>query len=87
MSFHKSTVSKKDNVEIVQISADQNEDQALAWAKKSRFPFPVVLRDEQRGLLASKYSTGGIPGYVLVDKSGKVLATGSREVKQKIKSL
>lgn len=87
MSYHKRTVSKKPNVEIVQISADQNVAQAAAWAKKEKFTFPIVLQPDQPGLQAMKYAGKGIPNYVLIDKKGKVLATGPEECKKKIKSL
>ncbi len=76
-----------DNVEVIQVSADNDDRAAKGWAKKEKFPFAIVMPGDKARSDLQKYSSGGVPHYVLIDKSGKVLATGYQAMKQKINTL
>ena len=69
------------------ISSDRDKKKGKAWAKKNKFPFPVVRFKDRKKLLVGKYAARGIPHFVLIDKTGKVLATGMQACKAKIKKL
>jgi len=82
--YYKTKIAKKSNIEFILLSRDNNEKAAITWAKKSRFPFPVVtFADQKNNFLLNKYAARGIPHFVLIDKTGKVLATRHASVSGK----
>ncbi|GAA5493969.1 hypothetical protein Rhal01_00123 [Rubritalea halochordaticola] len=87
MKFYNSDIATNDKVELVQISADREEDSALDWARSEKFPFYSVLAGDQKNLTLRSLGGRGIPSYVLIDKNGKEIARGHHSCIEKIKSL
>jgi hypothetical protein len=71
-------IADNKKVEFIHVSLDRDENAALAWAKKENFPWHHVLRDQIGKTGLAKYHTSGsVPFYCLIDKSGKLIAKGS----------
>lgn len=66
---------------------DDDKEAATVWAAKHHFPWPTVMKDELESSGLTKYSSGGIPDYVLIDTHGNKIAVGKAESFKKIKEL
>lgn len=60
---------KKDDVEFVMISLDQDEGKAQRFIEKKGFEFPVYYL---RSNLPTTYDTHSIPTTYVIDKNGKI---------------
>lgn len=91
MEYYNSDIAKNSEVELVWATADSDEGAMEAWAKKEKFPWPTIKFKSARKIdEITKLAPRGVPGYVLVNAEGDVLATsaGSSEpVKSKLKEL
>jgi hypothetical protein len=91
VEYYKNEIADNDSVELIWASADRSEDAMEAWAKKEKFPWPTIKFESARKIAEiSKAAPRGVPGYVLMDAEGKVLATSagsSARVKAKLKEL
>ena len=91
MEYYNDEIADNDDVELVWASADQSEDAMEDWAKNEKFPWPTVKFKSARKIdPINDVRPRGVPGYVLLDAEGEVLAksTGTNQpVKQKIKEL
>ena len=91
MEYYKKEIATNDNVELIWASADQSEDAMETWATKEKFPWPTVKFKSARKIdPINDARPRGVPGYVLMDAEGKVLAQSagsSQPVKSKIKEL
>ena len=91
MEYYNSEIKENPKVELIWATADNSEDAMEAWAKKEKFPWPTIKFKAMEKLdEIQKLAPRGVPGYVLVDADGQVLASsaGSSEpVKQKVKEL
>ncbi|MCX7978428.1 MAG: TlpA family protein disulfide reductase [Bdellovibrionaceae bacterium] len=64
--YNKLQSAYKDKVKFIAISADDTKDEALAFAKKIKFNFPV-LWDENREI-TKKFQIQEIPTLIIMDK-------------------
>jgi acylphosphatase len=91
VEYYNKEIAGNANVELIWATADNDQDAMEAWAKKEKFPWPTIkFKALQKLDVIQKLAPRGVPGYVLVDAEGEVLASsaGSSEpVKQKLKEL
>ncbi len=91
MEYYNKEIAGNANVELIWATADNSEDAMETWAKKEKFPWPTIkFKSVDKLDVIQKLAPRGVPGYVLVDAEGEVLASsaGSSEpVKQKLKEL
>ncbi len=71
----------------VSLERGENEAKALAWATKEKFPWLTVMPGKMGETIFKDIKVKFVPTYVLVDKDGKELLRGSKEIFEKIKSL
>lgn len=55
---------------MVSVSADEKASEAGAFAKEVKATFPVV--HDAKGQVSEKFGVVGLPGNVLIDRTGKV---------------
>lgn len=79
MESYNKNIAGNEKVELVQVSFDDSEADALKWAKKEKFPWPTVLKDKREATGLEELSGGFVPEYLLLSKDGKVLAKGKEE--------
>ena len=91
MEYYNNEIAKDDNVELIWASADRSEPAMESWATKEKFPWPTIKFKEAREIdEINQFRPRGVPGYVLIDANGELLASsaGSSEpVKRKLKEL
>lgn len=91
MEYYNSDIAKNNDVELIWASADSDEGSMEDWAKKEKFPWPTIKFKSARKIdEITKLAPRGVPGYVLVDAEGNVLASqagSSQPVKDKLKEL
>jgi hypothetical protein len=80
-------IAPNDKIELLLVSHDTDEDRSETWAAKLHFPWPIVPSDKIKRAGLEKYDPKGIPKYKLIDKNGKILATGHDAVFAKINEL
>lgn len=88
MDKYKKVLEGNQKVAMIQVSRDQDNDSAEAWAAKEGFPWLTVLPDdvERSGLL--DYRPGNfVPAYTMVDKDGNKVVDGAEAVFQKAKEV
>lgn len=84
MAKYNKVIADNQNVEFIHVSLDRDEDAALEWAKKESFPWLHVLPEKQKRSDLKKFHTSGrVPSYVLVDKDGKLITSGSSQAFKK----
>ena len=83
---YKRDVATNPKVELIHLSLDLDEQKALSWARKERFPWPTLLKNDTGKELLSHHR-GGVPAYVLVDRSGNLLASGKREIWDRLRKM
>ena len=76
METYNKKIANNAKVELIMASADQNPKAALNWAQQHSFPWPTVMMKKIDKAGLTKYKSGFVPHYVLVDKDGKKLAQG-----------
>jgi len=64
--------SQGGNVEVLAVSMDDTIDDARAYARQNRLPFPVLFDAGQR--VAEAYGVEGIPALFVLDTAGVVRA-------------
>lgn len=88
MKSYNKDIASNDKVEMIHISRDTNEKEALKWAKKEKFPWPTIsMKNSSREKFLMSYYGGGVPTYVLVDRDGKKLASGKAAIWAKLSAL
>ena len=88
MAKYNEVIANNKKVEFIHISLDRDEKAALVWAKKEKFPWFHVLPEKvKRSKLKQYHTSGSVPFYVLIDKSGKVITKGSSQSFLKAKEL
>ena len=87
MDTYNSKIADNDKVELIMASGDRDPKAALAWAKKHTFPWPTVMSDNTQKAGLSRYKSGFVPHYVLIDKDGKKLAEGKEDSPRKAAQL
>lgn len=76
MESYNKKIAGNDKVELIHFSYDENDDAALKWAKKEKFPWPTVLKGKQKATELEKFAGQYVPEYLLVSKDGEVVAKG-----------
>lgn len=91
VEYYNKEIAGNDQVELIWATADNSEDDMEAWAKTEKFPWPTIkFKAVDKIDEIQKLAPRGVPGYVLVDADGKVLAStagNSEPVKKKLKEL
>lgn len=87
MKYYNASIADNDKVEFIHASKDDSKKDALGWASSASLPWLTVLSSKARSSGLAKYDPGTMPGYALIDKNGKVLATTERSCMEKIKEL
>ena len=91
MEYYNDEIAKNENVELIWASSDSSESAMESWATKEKFPWPTIKFKQARKIdEINEFRPRGVPGYVLVDANGELLASsaGSSEpVKRKLKEL
>jgi len=87
VKYYNTSIADNDKVEFIHASKDDDKKDALGWAKSAKLPWLTVLSSKIRSAGLAKLDGGGVPGYSLIDKNGKVLATNERDCMAKIKEL
>ena len=82
-----SSIKSNKNVELSMRSYDRDESKAQEWAKKEKFPWPHILKSDMNKCELTKFASRGVPHYVLIDKSGEVLATGKQACQDRIANI
>lgn len=80
MKSYNDKIAPLKNVELVMMSYDRTEKDALAWAKKESFPWPTVLGDDKAKVHFGSVQVLGVPTYILFDKDGKVITKGKEAI-------
>ena len=76
VKLYKRDFKKNPELELIHISADKNNEDALKWAKEVKAPFPVMLpEDKISHEILNQRSSGGIPHMVIVNAEGKKIAS------------
>ncbi len=73
MEKYNDKIAKIDNVELVQVSQDEDVEEASAWAKKESFPWPTILKADIAKTFLKDVKTEFVPTYILFDKEGNEL--------------
>ena len=87
MESYQNEIAGKSKVLMVHLSLDDVPDEALAWAKKEKFPWLTVPEAKVPSVELDEFTDGGVPDYVLLAPDGEVLARGKDGVFAKIKTL
>ena len=73
---YKEKIAGNDKVELIQVSYDDTDEDALRWAKKEKFPWPTVLPDKHKASGLEKFAGDSVPEYILISKDGEVVVKG-----------
>lgn len=76
--------SKKD-VEMVQLSKDNDFDSLKKWARDVKFPWLMVAPKDVKSTGLAELSQGGVPQYTLINTNGDVVAQGKHAAMEFIK--
>jgi hypothetical protein len=91
VEYYNEEIAKNENVELIWATADNSEPAMESWATAEKFPWPTIKFKEARKIdEINQFRPKGVPGYVLIDANGELLASsaGSSEpVKSKLKEL
>ena len=91
MEYYNKEIADNDSVELIWASADSSEPAMESWATKEKFPWPTIKFKSARDIdEINKLRPRGVPGYVLIDAEGELLASStgsSAPVKNKLKEL
>lgn len=87
MEKYKEHIAPNPAVEMIHASADHDLEDTAAWARKTLFPWPTVIRDDFDKTGLDQFAGEFIPHTVLIDKKGRVITTSEREAFQKIADL
>lgn len=71
-NFYRKYHRADSNFEILAVSVDEDRDEAEAYARKAKLPFPVLL--DPHSTVADAYSVDGIPTMYIIDTNGKILS-------------
>tara|TARA_B100000519_G_C14183592_1_gene409663 strand:+ start:241 stop:507 length:267 start_codon:yes stop_codon:yes gene_type:complete len=83
---YKTEILPNPRVELIHASYDDEEADALKWARQARFPWPTVLYRDWEAVGLEKY--GAFAGDIyLVDSAGQLIAKTEKEAFAKISSL
>lgn len=74
-NFYKKYHRADSNFEILAVSVDEDRNEAEAYARKEKLPFPVLL--DPHSQVADAYSVDGIPTVYVIDTNGKILSGNS----------
>lgn len=72
-------------VEILAINVAEPKNRVAKFADSSKLSFRVLL--DQDSSVADRYDLLGVPTYVLINKSGRIVFNGNRFTKEKLKQL
>lgn len=88
MEKYNKELADNTKVEFIHVSLDANKKAAKAWAKEENFPWLHVLPEKLKKSKLKRYHTSGyVPFYVLIDKEGNVVTSGSEKTFAKAKEL
>lgn len=80
VEFYNEMVKDNPKVELIMVSADDDEDACEEWAAEVGMPWAILPKDEREDVAAVHANAPrGIPTMVLVDGDGKALASGRAE--------
>jgi peroxiredoxin len=66
------SVMAKEGIEILGVNVSESENKVQRFLKDYQLNFKILL--DKAGLLADQYDLRGVPTYVFLDKSGKVIS-------------
>lgn len=70
-------MKRSKRVELILVSGDKTQEAAMAYVKKHKAKFPVVMASSEAAKsLPSCKSAGYIPSACIIDKNGKVIQSG-----------
>ncbi len=81
-----STIKDNAKLEFIHVSQDDDKKEAFGWTKSASLPWLTVLKNRAHSSGLGKFDTG-TPSFALVDKNGKLLATGEKESMEKVREL
>jgi hypothetical protein len=82
---YNTSIATNPKVEMILLSRDQTEDAATAWAEKVNMPWPTLMMEDTDNKFLEPYNIKFLPTYLLIDRTGKLVANGKSEVFAKIK--
>ena len=83
MKYYNSTIKDNAKLEFIHVSQDDDAKDAFGWTKSAKLPWLTVLKNKARSSGLGKFDSG-TPSYALVDKNGKLLATGEKDVMEEL---
>ncbi len=73
---------------MIHVSLDRDKESAQQWAAGAKLPwFTILPKDVAKSKLNEFKKTRFVPEYNLIDKDGKILASGAAACFTKIKAL
>lgn len=79
INFYNRLTREFPNVEFILIPSDRSSEEAIRYHQSSRMPWPMLNHADRRNPpIVRDNATRGIPGLVLVNGKGEVLATTGR---------
>ena len=74
MAKYEKMIADNDAIEMVLVSADQDEAGMTKFMTKAKAPFPAVKLSQVSKLsLVTKHQERGIPDYILLDAEGELI--------------
>ena len=80
-------LADRKDLALIQVSMDSDTKSAEKWAKKDKFPWLTMPREQQESSGFDEYAVTAIPSYILHDADGKIIARGKDQVLAAIKEL
>ena len=85
MQTYNNSIAGNEKVELLLMSSDRSDADALKWSKKENFPWPQIMK----GKISSewnfmKHRSRYVPQYLLIDKQGNKVADGLPASLQKL---
>lgn len=74
VKWYKRNKSREELFDVVLLSSDRSEEDMEKYMTGDKMPWPAVAYDKRDRSPLSGVSSGGIPGLVVLDGDGKVLA-------------
>lgn len=88
MEKYNKLIAKNEKIEMIHVSLDRENDAAISWAKKEKFPWLTVLpKDAKESGLRQYEQTDFVPEYTLVSADGEIVAVGDDEAFAEIEKL
>jgi hypothetical protein len=85
--LYKTSLSAAKNVELLHLNLDSDDGSMAGFMTKGGFTFPGMTEAKWKKIkMFEELAPSGVPGYKLVDASGKVIAEGGA-AKEKAKEL